>query len=121
MLANEFKLAGERVGRGQDGRAQRIVESANLRQRRSRAEEVREGRGDVRVDRLLLQAFIFEERVKRLERGIDVGDPKHQQLFKRSLTIGQTIGGAAEPLLRGQLAAKDGDVGELCGECKKQL
>ena len=92
-LADEVELADERVGRGKHGRAQRVVEAADLRRHgRTRAEEVGEGRGHVGVDGLLLQGLVREERVEGLEGGVAVGDPQHQKLFQRGLAVGPAAG-----------------------------
>ncbi len=108
-------------GEARNGRAQGVEEGADGGHRRAGAEEVGEGRGDVRVDGLLLEGGVFEEGVEGLERGVDVGDPEQEELFERGLAVGQAVGRAAQPLGGGELAAEDGGVGELLGEGEEEL
>ena len=121
LLADEVELADEGVGRCEERRAEGVEEAADAgRDGRARAEVVGEGGGDVGVDGLLFEDGVFEELVEGLERGVDVGDPEHQQLFERGLAVGQAVGGAGEPLGGGGFAAEDGGVRELLGEGEQE-
>ena len=92
-LADKIELADQRVGRSKHGRAQRVVEAADLRcHGRARAEEIGEGRGHVGVDGLLLQGLVREELMEGLEGGVAVGNPQHQELFQRGLAVGPASG-----------------------------
>jgi hypothetical protein len=119
-LADEVELAGEGIGRGEEGRTQGVEEGADGGERRTGAEEVGKGRRDVGVDGLLLEAGVFEEGVKWFEGGIGVGDPEEEEFFEGGFAVGQTIGCAAEPLGGGELATEDGGVGELFGEGEEE-
>jgi hypothetical protein len=122
LFADVVELAGEGVGRGEEGSAKRVDQGADLRRELGAGgEEVGDGCCDAGVDGLLLQASVFKERVEGLERGIEVGDPEQEQLLQRDLAVGYAIGLALEPLGGGDFAAIDVGVGELLGEGEKEL
>ncbi len=121
-LADVVELSNQRVGRGQHGSAQRVIQAANLRCHLwPRAEVAGKRRRHIRIDRPLLQSLVLEERVKRLEGGVAVGHPQHQKLFQRGLAVGPSVGHTAQPLLGGEIAAKYRDVGKLLGEGEQEL
>ena len=121
FFADVIELAGDGIGRGEHGRAQRVEQAADFgRERRPRAQIVREGRGYLLVDGPLGKLLVFEELAEGCKGGISVGKPQQHELFQRGLAVRQAVGGAFEPFGGGELALIDGDVREVLDECQEQ-
>ena len=119
-LADECELSLQRVGGSQRRRAQQIDQVLVFRtEARARFEVRAQSRRELFVRCRFGEVFVGKQLGESSERGIQVGEPEHHQLFQGNGPIGDAAGRASEPFGRALPAAIDCHRGELIGKCQQ--